>query len=132
MKKVLTIIVALLYLGNSTGATLHLHYCMGKLADWGLEHNQSNSCGNCGMKKVSGKDNGCCKDEHKFVKNNSDQKVFESSIQLMQVSGTAFISCFAEIPLVHILCISEENPVSNAPPRSKGVAVYIFNRTFLI
>ena len=67
MKKFVTAILAVLYLGTSTGATVHMHYCMGKLADWGLGHNKSKTCGNCGMEKSEEKDNGCCKDEHKFV-----------------------------------------------------------------
>ncbi len=132
MKKVLTVIIALLYLGSSTGATLHMHYCMGELADWGWGHKESKTCGNCGMEKSSEKDNGCCKDEHKFVKNSSDQKIIESSFQLMQISGIALIPGYAEIPLIHISSLTEANPVSNAPPRSTGIAVYILNRTFLI
>jgi hypothetical protein len=38
MKKFITAILAVLYLGTSSGATIHMHYCMGKLAEWGLGH----------------------------------------------------------------------------------------------
>ena len=51
MKKFITAILAVLYLGTSSGATIHMHYCMGKLADWGLGHQNSKTCGNCGMEK---------------------------------------------------------------------------------
>lgn len=131
MKKFITAILAVLYLGTSSGATVHMHYCMGKLADWGLGHKESKTCGNCGMEKSNEKDNGCCKDEHKFVKSSSDQKVVESSFQLMEVMGTAFISEYAKLPSLQLTSVTEENPVSNAPPRS-SIAVYILNRTFLI
>jgi hypothetical protein len=50
----------------STGIAMEVHYCMGKLA--GVEYfgEEKENCGKCGMKEV-GK-NGCCHDEHKFVK----------------------------------------------------------------
>ncbi len=55
MKKVLTTILAFVYLSTSMGATIHLHYCMGKLASWGLIDHESKNCTKCGMvKKTSG------------------------------------------------------------------------------
>jgi hypothetical protein len=132
MKKVITAILAVLYLVTSTGATVHMHYCMGKLADWGLGHNKSKTCAECGMKKSDEKDNGCCKDEHKFVKNDSDQKIAESGFQVMQFTSVALQVSFFETPENNIPSVTEENPISHAPPRSIGVAVYILNSTFLI
>lgn len=132
MKKFLVAILAFIYLGTSTGATIHLHYCMGKLADTGLGINKSKTCGECGMEKSDEKDNGCCKDELKFVKNDSDQKINEVGIKMMQLASTAFPVSFIESPLNNIPSVTEENPISHAPPRSGGVAVYILNRTFLI
>ena len=132
MKKILAVILAVIYLGTSTGATVHMHYCMGKLADWGLGHNKSKTCGECGMEKSEEKDNGCCKDEHKFVKNDSDQKIAEAGFQMMQLASVALQVSFVEIPNNNIPSVTEENPISHAPPRRTGVAVYILNRTFLI
>jgi hypothetical protein len=132
MKKILTAIAAFLYMGTSTGATVNMHYCMGKLADWDFGHHKSNNCGECGMEKSDAKKDGCCRDEHKFIKNETDQKVVESSFQLMEIAGAALLPGYAELPLLHISSVTEENPVSNAPPRNNGVAVYIFNRTLLI
>ncbi len=132
MKKILAAILAVIYLGTSTGATVHMHYCMGKLADWGLGHNKSKTCGECGMEKTEEKDNGCCKDEHKFVKNDGDQKIAEAGFQMMQLASVALPVSFVEIPDNNFSSVTEENPISHAPPRSTGVAVYILNRTFLI
>lgn len=132
MKRFAAAILAVLYISTSTGATVHMHYCMGKLAEWGLEHKKSKTCGNCGMEISESKEKGCCKDEYKFVKNNTDQKIVESSVQLMGITGTAFIPEYAELPSVQISSVIEENPVSNAPPRGNAVAVYILHRTFLI
>ncbi len=132
MKKLITAILAVLYLGTSTGATVHMHYCMGKLADWGLGHNKSKTCGNCGMEKSEEKDNGCCKDEHKFVKNDTDQKTAEAGIQIAHLLGAALPVVFFEISSNDFPSVTEENPISHAPPRCCGVAVYVRNCTFLI
>ncbi len=132
MKKILAVILAVIYLGTSTGATVHMHYCMGKLADWGLGHNKSKTCGNCGMEKSEEKDNGCCKDEHKFVKNDNDQKTAESFVTnfALQVIDIP-VECFTSSEIL-VSSVTEKHPVSHAPPRSNGVAVYIRNCSFLI
>jgi hypothetical protein len=132
MKKFMVAILALLYIGTSTGATLHMHYCMGQLADWGLGQNKSKTCGKCGMDKSEEKDNGCCKDEHKFIKNITDQKTVEAGFQFLQLIAVALPVSFVEIPLVNISSVTEENPISHAPPRTGSVAVYIRNCVFLI
>src|SRR6188474_3384059 len=85
MKRILVSIFAVFYLASSVGATVHLHYCMDKLIDWSLLKSEGDKCGKCGMDK----DGGCCKDDNKFVKNNVDQKVAESSIQLIQIAAGA-------------------------------------------
>jgi hypothetical protein len=132
MKKIIIAIVAFFYLAVSSGFTVHMHYCMGKLADWDLGHNKSKTCGKCGMKKSDEKENGCCKDEHKFIKNVSDQKAAETGFQLIKLIALAIPVSFAEIPSVNFPSVTGEEPVCHAPPRSSGVAVYIRNCIFLI
>ena len=132
MKRFVTAILALLYIGTSTGATIHTHYCMGKLADWSLSDTQSKICPICGMVNEDNSDNGCCKDEHQFVKDDSVQKVTENNYQLLQLSFIAIPTIFTELPIVSISSLTEENPLSNAPPRTSGIALYIFKRSFLI
>lgn len=132
MKKLVTLILALIYLGSSTGATVHLHYCMGKLADWGLGHQQSESCGTCGMDQSSSEDSGCCKDEHKFIKSDPDQKLVEAGLQLMQLAAVSISLDHFMIPAPAITVLAEEQPVSNAPPRKNTPDLYLLNRAFLI
>jgi hypothetical protein len=131
MKKFFVAILALLYISTSTGATLHLHYCMGKLANWDLGHNTSKTCGKCGMEIGDENNNGCCKDEHKFLKNASDQKGIDISF-LKTIVSPALTVPFVEIPDIVIFPALIEYPNSNSPPRSSSVAVYILNCTFLI
>ena len=132
MKKFITAILAVLYLGTSSGATIHMHYCMGKLADWSLSVSKSKSCPKCGMEKSHKADNDCCKDEHKFLKDDSAQKLTESNLQLLQLFSVAIPTTYTELPTVGFPSVTEENPISHAPPRTHGVAIYIFKRSFLI
>ena len=128
MKKAIVFVLAAFYLWSSTGATIHRHYCMGELISWSLKDKNGDECGMCGMEKG----NGCCKDEHKFVKNTSDQKVVESSFFIAGISCAAIVPDYSELTSIKLSSLTEENPFSHAPPRSSGVAVYILNRTFLI
>jgi hypothetical protein len=132
MKKLIVAIIALLYISTSTGAPLYLHYCMGKPAGWGFGDNNSKTCGGCGMEKTDEKDNGCCRDEHKFLKNDSDQKTAGAGFQLIPLSAVALPVSFIEIPAEDFSSVIEENPVTHAPPRSSGVAVHIRNCVFRI
>lgn len=131
MKKFVAVILALIYLTASTGATVHMHYCMDKLVDWGLGHNDSDTCSNCGMKTEDSK-KGCCKDEHKQVKLQNDQKVADISINLMQlpvlVVPVPFSSYTFELPA----SIAQAFPVSHAPPVYSDQAVYLRNCVFRI
>ena len=124
MKKILVSILAIFYLASSVGATVHLHYCMDKFINWSLLKG-GDKCSKCGMEK----DGGCCKDENKFVKNNIDQKVAESSFQLIQMAvatPTNLIYSFEH----HFSSLIQEYPISDAPPRNNGVGIYILNSVF--
>lgn len=132
MKKFLIIIVAVLYLFTSTGATLHLHYCMGELTQWNLSDQESSVCPGCGMDKKESEKKGCCKDEARFLKSSIDQKTMESAFQIFALSGIVLVPHDIVLPSIHIATIAEDLPVGNAPPDQPGHAVYILNSAFLI
>jgi len=127
MKKILVSILAFFYLASSVGATVHLHYCMDKFINWSLLKG-GDKCSKCGMEK----DGGCCKDENKFVKNNIDQKVAESSFQLIQMAAVTTPAVFIYTSEYHFSSIIQENHLSHAPPRNNGVGIYILNSVFRI
>lgn len=132
MRKIIVTIIALVYITTSTGAVIRMHYCMGELADWGLGPNNSNTCGNCGMQESDKKENGCCSDKHTFVKNNADQKFSETGLFMIPVLAVALPVSSIEVYSGNFTSATEKNPGSNAPPRNRGVAVYIRNCVFLI
>ncbi|HEX3166950.1 MAG TPA: hypothetical protein VHQ93_11870 [Chitinophagaceae bacterium] len=128
MKKILVSIFAVFYLASSVGATVHLHYCMDKIIGWSLLNSTGDKCNKCGMEK----DGGCCKDENKFVKNNIDQKVAEPAVQLIQMAAVAAPNAFIYSSEHYFSSSIQEYPISNAPPRSNGVGIYILNSVFRI
>ncbi|SFE84886.1 hypothetical protein SAMN05518672_11129 [Chitinophaga sp. CF118] len=132
MKKALALILAFLYVGSSIGATFHMHYCMGKLVEVGLWHADAKKCNKCGadQSKVTAKK--CCRDEHKTVKLEKDQKAAENAFHFIQMAALETPVSYFELPQVHSLSLVVEYPTSNAPPRSSKVPPHILNCTFLI
>jgi hypothetical protein len=131
MKRLVTAILAILYMGTSMGATFHLHYCMGKLAAWNITFTKSAACQFCNIEKSTVKSKSCCSDEQRVIKTSGDQKAAENSFQAIYPITDAIPSDAVEAP-VHIVSITEANPFSNGPPQSGGIAIYIRNRVFRI
>lgn len=127
-------ILAILYIGSSTGAVVHMHYCMGKLVDMDLWHGQkANHCEKCGSKENSKSCNKkCCKDVHKLVKLDKDQKTAESTFQFVALTSFVTSDHFYDLPQVQTATLTQEYPVTNAPPRSNKVQPYIILCTFRI
>jgi hypothetical protein len=116
MKKFLVSILAIFYLGTSVGATVNLHYCMGRLINWDFSVKDTHTCGNCGMEKAKAK-KGCCEDKHQVLQVEKDQKA-ENSYQPGAPVSTAVFTTYPSLIVPVASSISEEYPVSNAPPRS--------------
>jgi hypothetical protein len=131
MKKLLITLLAVFYLSVSSGATVHFHYCMGELIEWGLTSDnseKSSDCSNCGMKKGISED--CCKDQKQEYKLKESQKAPLSIFQplvfaLAPVAYPDFTQILSGSPLDLI-------PVSNAPPGPLKIAVFIRNCNFRI
>jgi len=132
MKKVIAFILAVLYLSTSMGATVHLHYCMGKLVDWGLLDHGSKDCTSCGMPKLqsgSGEGcivemKGCCHDEHKHFKNEKDQKAGQASFDLAKITPViADPSYIGQDPFVNSLVVDQ--PSDNGPPLLNGLPLFL-------
>ncbi len=66
MKKLIFLIATMAYMISTTGATVYIHHCMGKVIDWDFTKNDLERCGTCSMEKDAVND--CCKDEIKVLK----------------------------------------------------------------
>lgn len=129
MKKFLVAILAFLYISTSAGATLHMHYCMGKLADSGFTFNNAKTCSNCGMAETG---DGCCRHEAKFVKNNTDQKTNNVGFQFAQLIYTVPHAFFEVVLSNNFPDVTAASPINYPPPRNSGIAFYIRNCVFRI
>ena len=138
MKRFFVFILAVMYLSTSMGATIHLHYCMGKLMNWGLIDHGSKSCMTCGMHMtsvfkgdISSKKN-CCKDEHKEMRTNGDQKVTSAEFQFFKLFPDAATISFPALTTLQLSSIILENPTAHAPPLRGDKPLFLLNRNFRI
>lgn len=141
MKKFLVTILAFVYLSSNIGATINMHYCMDKLVVWRLGDGKTKSkaCPYCSMAKTSqdkhcGKESkGCCKDEQKIVKLENDQKISEASpFPFSQIPSEAITPVFFDYSVEYASSLTEEYPLTHAPPRTKDVSLFVLNCVFRI
>lgn len=117
-----------MYSAATMGATVHLHYCMDKFVGWTLLHGEGdNECGNCGMKEKKG---GCCKDEHKQIKVDTDHQKSSVLKYNLLFEGPALVTAFASYEFKTIIP-SFCTPLSNAPLISLK-RLHLLNCVFLI
>ena len=132
MKKVFFVILTLLYISASIGVTLRAHYCMGMLAEGELSHYKSATCDRCGSEKINKEDNSCCRNEYKIIKNNLDQNIPESTLQLTHLIAVDLPPSFVELSFNKWTSKTEVNRINHSPPPGRSIAVYIRNCVFLI
>ncbi len=132
MKRALLTLFAIFFLSVSSGATVHFHYCMGKLVNWGLTAPQKEQCDLCGMSKKQVKKNNCCKDDYKQAKIDNSKKVTATSYQFnppVVINNPIFdpINELIALPAQFLQAV-----YANAPPEQVGVAIFIRNCTYRI
>lgn len=130
MKKTGIILLLLIYSASSFGVTVHLHYCMNKLAGWTLWHHGNNEkCGKCGM---AGKKNGCCKDEHKFFKIKTEHQNGDVAKLIQPVlSPVIAVPVYNYSDNISYRPVTISYPVSHAPPL-QGTPLFVQYCVFLI
>ena len=132
MKRFFAFILLIIYSATTVGATVQIHYCMGRLSGWSITWAESKSkeCDKCGMEKTHS-DKGCCHDESKLLKIQDDQKANSVSLDISKLSVAA--PAIIDHNVNHSL--SEMNqllPQANAPPRSSDLDLCIQNCVFRI
>ena len=130
MKRLFAFILLLIYSVTSIGATVQLHYCMGKLSGWSLSWTQSKECSKCGMEKAHS-DKGCCHDENKLLKIQDDQKANYLSLEISKLSVAAPITVDHSVTYL----VPEKNellPKIKAPPLIGDFDLCIRNCVFRI
>ena len=139
MKRVIAFILAVLYLSTSMGATVHLHYCMGRLVSWGLiDHTGGKNCDYCGMPKADASGacmpgmKNCCHEEHKQIKNDKDQKLGLEVLRILKAELSVADLPQAEWMIVFPVSPVVSHPVAHGPPLSGAVPLFLRNCNFRI
>ena len=127
MKKLLIAILAIIYLGVSSGIAMNIHYCMGKLFSVELMHS-NDKCHKCGMKY--GK-NSCCNDKFKIVKLTDSHKIISNDINIftpvaiLDNSKSIFDTDFHNTQITTLFN-------NHSPPISQGISLCILHSLFRI
>ena len=126
MKKFITAILAILYLGVSSGVAMEIHYCMGKKAGVELYGSDNDKCGKCGMTEKKG---GCCKDEHKFYKLEDSHKNVFNTLDF-EAPVAIIANNFPEYQFQKINDPASALIKNHSPPKYNGPFVCILNCIF--
>jgi hypothetical protein len=130
LKKFLVTILVLFYFVATTGATVHVHYCMGELISWKLWHKEDpkKKCSKCGMTEKKG----CCEDQHHLVKMEDDHNVVEPKMLFPDLHFQIFIAVYPDLQTFIISTPIIANPSNHGPPRTGKVAVFVRNCVYRI
>ena len=119
------------------GATVHFHYCMGRLVGWDLIAKDSRDCMSCGMAKERatmgcsvGMKN-CCHDENKHFQNDRAQKPAQGWMDLNMAPVLLALPVPGwNMPVVFTPVMA--HPVANGPPLADRIPIFLRNCTFRI
>ena len=129
MKKLLASIVIVTYLVMSSGVVVNFHYCMNRLASTKLFAKGTKVCALCGMKMH--KNNGCCHDDVKVVKLQTDHNKAQLSFPVQAPDPIVAIpASFNTIGIV----IGERTThfLNHSPPLLSYQDTYLQNCVFRI
>jgi hypothetical protein len=96
VKKSIAVISLACYLLVTTGVVINYHYCMKRLASTQVFGSAKTFCGKCGMHTK--KSNGCCRDEVKVLKLQTDHNSFSAEafsiplVEAMAIIPSQFIA----------------------------------------
>lgn len=125
MKKLLAIVLLLVYTAASSGTVMSTHFCMGEFAGISIGEKQQEQCGYCGME-----DAGCCHDLLQVVKLDGSQLEKSSSATLDYK-----FSAYTPIPSLPIVLLfkGEKNKLSQSSSTDPdGPPIYLRNCVFRI
>lgn len=134
MKKAVIAIFAFLYLGLSSGAVVHLHFCMDKLVEWNLlQDRDSGRCDNCGMSlKETKNSKDCCREDIKIIKITDNQKTVSDPNTTLHFLSHTTAANFPGLTEIFIPAVTEKKFVYYPPPLSNEREAYLINCNFRI
>ena len=126
MKRILVTILAIIYLGVSSGVAMTINYCFGKLSSIDIFHH-TGKCSKCGMKT----NGGCCTQEFKIVKLTDSHKLVSNDLNISV--PVVIINNSNSIFNSNIFSSTITSDLKNhSPPLYQGVPLNILYRVFRI
>lgn len=125
MKKAIVAILAILYLGVSSGIAMEIHYCMGKKSGIDLYGGENDKCGKCGMKEKKG----CCNDEHRFFKLNDSHKNVSNELSF-EAPVTVFSNQYVITDFLPAIDNDGKKINNHSPPPNNWPSACILNCVF--
>ena len=129
MKKIFIAIILFTYAFAVSGASVELHYCMGKLIGWDIDYTSKNDCRNCSMQTKPAK--GCCDNKQIQAKVDKDQQVAYNNISLAN-DHFAIVPVYTIVDDVLLQVRAVSHPSIHAPPLIRNTPSYLFNCNFRI
>lgn len=129
MKRFIATILAVIYFTASTGATVNIHYCMGKLQSMDVWQStvKKKVCSKCGMANKRG----CCEDKHQVVKLEKKYNIPVTGFSVAKIiSYTAHSYSTAQILIKSGKVVHYSS--SNSPPGTGNSPLFIRNCVFRI
>ena len=115
---------------TSFGTTIHLHYCMNKLMESGI-NSKDGICNDMGMMGGMEKDK-CCKHEYKQVKVENHFKDTVSVVSYIKFISAIIPDYPSQIPLNSIATITKNDFIKQPYRRGRNNKIYIFNCVYRI
>jgi len=130
MKKAVVICMLLLYGAVTIGATVHIHYCMGRFTGISFVDGKNAVCNTCGMAKD--KAHGCCREECKQFKIAADQLLTNNTYTSQDVNSYAILPPVAHYAVQTAQPAPFVKPVSHAPPNRQLEKLYLQHNVWRI
>lgn len=134
MKKSILLLFTFYFFLSSTGVVFGTHYCGKKKSYtlWGVSIPDSDACKCAGMHPVKSK--GCCKNESKWIKaNTDDSKTQTNNFQFNKGEKILFVNLFVTLPYFNI---PKPKPAisyqANRPPPIYELPLFLQVRSLLI
>ena len=119
MKKFLVIILALIYLTSTVGATLRLDCCLENLVAIVPGANTHHDAWSKEFKD--------CNNEHKQAKLGHEQKHNDNQIRVANSFSAPVTTSFPTYSFYAIASLTEAYPVNNAPPQQAATPLFILH-----
>lgn len=128
VKKVIILILAVMYLGLTSGVMVNIHYCMGEIAGVNYGHPEGDGCSTCGMVKQDG----CCHTDHKFVKADDDHLYAKNIAAPGSTSTTEHPSLYLSEVIFSYRPPDLKNSQYHSPPDPRSSDFRLHNCVFRI